>query len=117
MGGTHSFVRNDEIDGQGKEVLLFSQKIKLSKTELDRIYHEFRYYEDRSTHVVDLAYLFERCGLKQLKLVDSLIFQFFDDDKTSKLNFLDFLIALWGFLAADDVHLSYFCFMLFDIGK
>jgi hypothetical protein len=117
MGGTHSFVRNDEIDGQGKEVLCFSQKIKLNKRELDRIYHEFCYYEDRSTHLVDLVHLYDRCGLKQLKLVDSLIFEFFDEDKTSQLNFLDFLIALWGFLTADDVHLSYLCFMLFDIGK
>jgi hypothetical protein len=116
MGAVNSFVRNDEIDGQGKEILYFAQRIKLSKQQLDRLYHEFIKYEEPKTHLVDIHYLFDKCGLP-LNLIESLLFMFFDELKTFKLNFLDFVIILFNFLASRDEDLSNMCFMLFDIGQ
>jgi hypothetical protein len=116
MGAVHAFVRNDEIEGQGKEILYFSQRIKLSKNQLDRLYHEFVRFEDPRTHVVDLHSLFDKCGLP-LQLIELLLFSFFDELKTFKLNFLDFIVYLWNFLACRDDDLSNMCFMLFDIGQ
>lgn len=116
MGATHAFMRNDEVSGQGKEILVFAQRVKLNKRELDRIYHEFCHYEDAKTHLVELTHFFQRCG-RDLKLIETLLFQFYDEDKTFRLNFLDFLMYLWNFLASNEDDVARMCYMLFDIGQ
>jgi hypothetical protein len=116
MGATHAFVRNDDIEGQGRDLLLFAQRIKLGKRELDRIYHEFVKLENPLTHHVEIEDIFTRSKTK-MSLIDSLIFQFFDIEKSARLNFLEFLVIIWCFLAARDDDLAFLCFTIFDIHK
>jgi hypothetical protein len=47
----------------------------------------------------------------------SVIYNLFDEDKSSSLNFMEFMIILWGLLSSDDESIARLCFGLFDINK
>jgi len=47
----------------------------------------------------------------------SVIYNLFDEDKYSSLNFMEFMIILWGLLSSDDESIARLCFGLFDINK
>jgi hypothetical protein len=111
------FARNDAIEGQGKEVLLFAKAIRINNYELDRMYHEFRRLENPETHLVDIETLFARCKKIKYRLFDQLLYQLFDDHKTGKLNFVDYIAIQWGFLTTDDTMMATLCFVTFDFAR
>ncbi len=119
MGGFQfkPFSRNDNIDGQGKEVLLFAKAMRINNYELDRMYHEFRRLEDSTTHLVEIRSIFEKCKKLKYSLFDQLLYQFFDDHKTGKLNFVEYITIQWGFLTTDETMMAILCFSMFDVGK
>lgn len=111
--GSQEFVRNDEIPGQGKQVLVLAKKLKLTNVELDRIFHEFCKHRDIESKTVDLEALFR--ALKcPYTLFARLMFQFFDANKTGKLVFFEYMIIMWGVLSTDEDGLAALLFSLFD---
>lgn len=117
MGGifsTRDFVRDDDIPGQGKEVLQFCKSVHVTKQELSRIFHVFLAHQNPSTHTINIAGFFQRMKLPY-SLLACVLFQLFDIHKTGEATFLHFLIALWQLLAADDDTLAVLCFSLFDL--
>ena len=115
MGGFQfkSFERNENIPGQGKSVQIFSRSLKISNYELDRMYNEFRRFEDLTTNLVDIETMFTKC-LCPYNIIERVIFQAYDDHKTGKLSFMEFLVLCFGFLASDDTILAITLFQLFD---
>lgn len=111
------FARNDAIEGQGKEVLLFAKAMRINNYELDRMYHEFRRMEDPETHLVEISAIFEKCKKIKYRLFDQLLYQLFDDHKTGKLNFVDYMAIQWGFLTTDETMMAILCFALFDVNR
>jgi len=113
---TKPFERNDDIEGQGKSVLLLAKRLMITKYELDRIYHEFRKHEDPKTDLIDIAELFMKFKLPY-SVFFSVLFQLYDINKTGMFNFQEYLIMMWAFLSASDDNLSALCFNLFDLER
>jgi len=110
------FVRDDKIDGQGKQFLLFAKKINMQKYEVDRIYEVFFGLENKVTHLVDIKEMFH-IYRRPYTLIASVIMQVFDRSKTGQVNLMEFVLILWCFLATDEDELARLCFDMFDIYK
>lgn len=107
------FVRDDKIEGQGKQFLLMAKKINMQKYEVDRIYEEFLGIEDKPTHLVDVKGMFSK-HKRPYTLIASVILQIFDRNKTGLLNLMEFVMVTWCFLSTDEDELARLCFGLFD---
>ena len=118
MGGVtgKTFVRNDKVDGQGKQLLLFAKKIDLRKYELDRIFHEFYKLAEPKSNVVQISRIYSECKLPY-NLIASVLMQIFDVNKRGILNFLEYLMIMYSFLSTDEDEMARMCFGLFDIYK
>jgi hypothetical protein len=117
MGGafaTKDFIRNDAIEGQGKEVLTFCKTVRITKYELSRLFHFFQAYEDKKTHVIALESFF-RLVQAPYSLFASIFFQLYDIHKTGGIAFNDFMIMFWILLTADEESLALLCFSIFDL--
>ena len=110
------FIRNDKIDGQGKQLLLFAKKVHLQKSEIDRIYEEFCQIQNASSHIAEISYICTSKN-KPYSLIASLLFQIFDRNKLGFVNFLEYVMVMWSFLSADEDELARTCFGLFDMYK
>jgi hypothetical protein len=126
MGSSLSrpFVRNDKIDGQGKQFLLFAKRINLQKYEVNRLFYEFSKYSNPETQQIEVNVLLQNASnggtFKShlpFSLVGSLILQIFDRNKFGVLNFMEYVIAMWCFLSTDEDEMARMCFGLFDIYK
>ena len=88
--------------------------MKLTTTDLDRIFHEFAKFENPKTHLIEIEkIIFKRYKL-YYNLFSRMFFQVLDKEKTGQLNFLEYLIIIWSFLSTDDDGLASLCFCLFD---
>lgn len=110
------FVRNDKIEGQGKQFLLFAKKINLQKYEIDRIFEVFCGLEDPVTHLVETRKILLQ-NKRPYTLICSVILQIFDRNKTGWLNFMEYVMVMWCFLSCNEDELARMCFGLFDINK
>ena len=54
MGGTHSFKRDDDVEGMGLQVLVDAKNMYIKSRQLDRIYHEFHKLAGDDYYTVDL---------------------------------------------------------------
>lgn len=107
------YVRDDNVVGQGKEVLSISRALKIQNTELDKIFHEYAKYEDPTSHLADIRYIFKRNKLSY-GICAKIFFQVLDKTKSEHLDFLQFLVTFWSFLSADEFGLASYCFSQFD---
>jgi hypothetical protein len=113
---TKRFLRNDFIDGQGKEVLVFCKRIHLANNELDRIFHEYKKFEDPNTHKIEIKAVYSRYRV-QYTAFDRILFQIYDVEKSGYLTFLEYLVIVWGFLSCDEENLAYLTFSFFDVDR
>ena len=111
--GRREFVRNDDIDGQGKHVLVVAKSLNLTNVALDRLFHEFKKFENPTSNLMSISIMFSAFK-QEYCIFDRLIFQIFDKNKTGELNFLEYMIIMWGFLSTDEDGMAAFCFSLFD---
>lgn len=111
-----TFVRDDKIDGQGKQFLLMAKKLNMQKYEVDRIYDVFFGIEDKPTHLVDIKGIFLQ-HKRPYTLMASVIMQIFDRNKSGMVNLMEYVVVLWCFLSTDEDELARMCFGLFDIYK
>jgi len=110
------FKRNDDIPGQGKALLLMAKRLGLRTNEVNRLYVEFLKHKRPDAHEVDLNTLLSNIRMGGTLML-SVIYNLFDEEKSSSLNFMEFMIILWGLLSSDDESIARFCFGLFDINK
>eukprot|EP01038_Epipyxis_sp_PR26KG_P011425 gene11425-15310_t len=114
--GTRTFIRRDDVDGQGKAVLIYGKKMQLTNHQLDRLYHEFSKFEDPKTNLVPIILLFKSYRCKY-NLFNMILFQLFDKEKSGLLNFLEYVIIVWCLLSTNNDTLATLCFNLFDVER
>ncbi len=114
--GRKELIRNDDIEGQGKAVFVLAKSLKLTNVALDRIYHEFHKFENPITNLANISTFFAAFK-HEYTVFDRLLFQLFDKNKTGELNFMEYMIIIWGFLSTDEDGMAALCFSLFDIGR
>ena len=115
ISGTE-FVRNDKIEGQGKQTLLDAKRIHLRKKELDRIFLEYSKYEDKVAHTIDIKNIM-LCNKLSISLFGEVYFQLFDLQKTGVLNFQQYMITMWSFLTTTEDEMARLCWGMFEIDK
>lgn len=111
--GRQEFIRNDEIEGQGKQVLAMAKKLKLTNVELDRIFHEFVKHQNIATHTVNIEKMFASFR-HPYTVYDRFVFQMFDRNKTGELVFYEYMLIMWGILSTDEDGLAALVFSMFD---
>lgn len=108
------FERNDDIRGQGKEVLLFCKSVHVTKYELGRIFHAFNITRRPGSVAINLADMFKAFRIKY-SLFASIFFQLYDIHKTGEVQFCEYLTTLWALLTSDDDCLAVLCFNMLDV--
>jgi len=107
------FIRKDDIDGQGRDVLLYAKMINLKNNEIDRFFNDFSYFKEFESNVIDL-----HCLLKKLRVQETsmlmLFLLLFDKNKYGTLNFQEYMISIWNFLTLDDEGIAMLLFTIFD---
>jgi hypothetical protein len=111
--GSQQFIRNDEIVGQGKQVLIYAKKMRLTNKELDRLYHEFSKFENPKTNLAEISRIFQYCSC-EYSVFSIILYQIFDKTKSGFLNFMEYIIINWFFLTCNDDDFAILCFNLFD---
>jgi len=109
---TKKFKRRDNIEGQGKDVLIYAKKMGLKASELNRFYHEFAKLEGASGFI-DLEEFYMQHGVAMKPFTNFLMRQF-EITKTGRLYFLQFMVTMWNLLTADDDALAAFLFAVFN---
>lgn len=110
------FVPDETIVGHGKAVLKLAKRLYITKSELDRFYHEFMKHEDPHEHLVTIATMFKTLKAPY-NLLLQVYYQLYDQQKTGLINFQEFLCITWGFLSLNDDGIASLCFTLFDVER
>ncbi len=119
MGGAASFKRDDKTEGQGLQVLVDAKAMKLKSRQLDRIWHEFHKIAGEDYYTIDLESLLAYLEIPYTVWCD-LLFQMFDRDKKGQINFYNYMVYMWHFLATgepNEDNLAALCFQMFDVKK
>lgn len=120
-GCTSRFEASREIAGQGTEVLRLKPYLGLNSKDIDRIYHFFLFadlYEDNHLHIQELIACARLENFKGVEFLET-IFLLYDghSDATAngRMNFFEFILALFSFLSASSDDLIRLCFALIDL--
>ena len=111
--GSRIFIRNDDIDGQGKIVLITAKRLNLQNYDIDKLFHEFAKYSNPLTHRIELNVLFKNIKLQQTIFSD-ILFQLFIKTKIGSLSFVEYLVACWTIMTSNDDMIAELCFQIFD---
>jgi Ca2+-binding EF-hand superfamily protein len=116
MGGTHSFKRDDDVEGMGLQVLVDAKNMYIKSRQLDRIYHEFHKLAGDDYYTVDLEAFLAFLQVDYPPMV-SILYQLLDKEKTGQMTFYQYMVYNWHFLSASDDGMAAICFQMFDIDK
>lgn len=106
------FKRRDDVQGQGKDVLIKAKKLRLRRGELNRLYHEFNKLEGTSGFI-DLQEFYIQHNLPTSILLDFLMRQF-DLLKSGRLYFIQYLVTVWNLMTLNDEATASFMFAVFN---
>jgi Ca2+-binding EF-hand superfamily protein len=112
MGKT--FVINDKVSGQGPEILMIADKLQISRSDIDLIYNQFCYIDSDGSGIVDVSEFVVFHNISS-EIFGELVFSLFDRDKSGKLDFQEYLTALWNYCTMERDALSRFAFEIFDV--
>jgi hypothetical protein len=113
MGGTHSFKRDDSVEGMGLQVLVDAKSMFIKSRELDRLYHEFHKLAGEDYYTVDMDAFAAFLQVPILPMMH-VFYTFFDKNKTGHMTFYQYMVYNWHFLSASDDTLAAMCFQMFD---
>jgi Ca2+-binding EF-hand superfamily protein len=112
-GGTKSFVVNDQIDGQGEEIMALKKQIKLSDSELNKYWAAFCKVDKMYTGSIHIEQFHKYYQLEETPFTMK-VFSIMDTDANGGINFHEFILAIWNYLSLDMNSLATFSFRLFD---
>ena len=116
MGGAQSFKRDDTVEGMGLQVLVDAKAMFIKSRELDRLYHEFYKLAGEDYYTVDLEAFLDFLEVPCPPLI-SVLYQFFEKNKTGHMTFYQYMVYNWHFLGASDDGLAALCFQMFDFSS
>jgi hypothetical protein len=118
------FIRNDNIDGQGKSLLLAAKKTHIKNSELDRLYEVFKKITGPTVEYCDVHELL--LGYGNATFFESVLGHRFESHGIFKsylfeqycsngvMTFERFVISLWALLSTTNDLLAAYCFNMFD---
>ena len=109
---TRNFERRNDIEGQGKEVLLHAKSMHMTNYHLHRLYHEFNKLAGDSG-LVDLDEFFMFYKIDENVLL-YFLFQQFEITKRGSLNFDQYLVTLWNLLTMQHDEMAVFMYTAFN---
>lgn len=118
MGGGGSrylqFVLNDEVNGQGPEIQLTFDVLKITGDDIHRYWTAFNDLNFDGTGLVTLERFHTFYQLECTPFTEK-VFSVMDIDHSGKINFNEYVISTWNYLSCDMDVLTAFAFSLFDI--
>ena len=120
-GCSSRFEPSHEIVGQGHVVLSMKPYLGLSKKDVDKMYEFFLRIdldEDHQLHIQELIVGARLDNFRGVEFIES-IFLLYDGQSdtvgTGRLNFYEFILALYSFLTSSKEDLVRLCFALIDL--
>lgn len=107
------FVVNEHYPGQGPNVIVTAGKLRFHRSDLDVMYRQFcKMDADRSGTVSVQEFL--TVNNVGSDLFGEMAFRVLDKNNSGKIDFLEYIIALWNFCTLQKDALSHFSFQIFD---
>ena len=111
--GSVSFEIDPTKPGHDQTAFDTFELIGLTKSEINKLYKTFLAIDQDCSCYLYPSELFSYLRMEPNEL-NKRIFSAFDLDKSGKLNFLEYVCAMWNFLSMDPGYLGSFAFSVFD---
>ena len=108
-----TFVRQENVEGQGKTVLQNAKIFGLRKEELNALYSEYHMNPVSDNGTINVTLFLARSEATMTPLAN-VIFQFFDIEKNNRLGFNEYLVLLWCVCTLKEYDFVHFICELFD---
>lgn len=108
-----TFVVND-ISGQGSEVIDIANKLHLKRSDLNAIYTQFCVLDSDNSGEVEVEEFIIHNEIAS-DIFGELVFTLFDQNKSGKLDFQEYVIAVWNYCTLPKDGLARFAFDIFDV--
>ena len=110
------FVPTSRIPGQGFQILEVTEKLKITTSHLNKIYKQFRELDSDNSGVIDVS---EFIVVNEItsEIFGELVFSLFDANKSGKLDFEEYMIAVWNYCTLHKDGLAEFAFDIFDVNS
>ena len=107
------FVVND-LEGQDEDALKTFKSLNLTAIQIDKFYSVFRAIDGDNGGDIDMHEFYVFFDLSETPFVDR-TFQLFDRDDSGKIDFEEFVCAVWNFCSTARDALIPFAFNLYDL--
>lgn len=120
-GCASRFQASREIPGQGTEVLRAKPYLGLNSKDINKLYNFFLLadlYEDDHLHIQEFITTARLDNFKGVKFLESIFLLYdghTDAGANGKMNFYEFIIAVYSFLSCSNDDLVRLCFALIDL--
>jgi Ca2+-binding EF-hand superfamily protein len=109
-----SFTINTVVPGQGKEVYDTATKLKISQSDINALFRQFCNIDFDHSGIVDVSEFIVYHHITS-EIIGELIFSLFDRDKSGKIDFQEYMVALWNYCTLNKDSLARFAFEIFDV--
>jgi serine/threonine-protein phosphatase 2B regulatory subunit len=107
---------NEAVPGQGSNVIVSAGKLKLLRSDVDRMYAGFCRLDADSSGLISV-HEFVVMNQVQSASFGEMAFRVLDTNSSGKIDFLEYMIAIWNFCSLSKESLSLFSFQIFDTDK
>ena len=107
------FIVNEAVPGQGSNVIVTAGKLKLLRHDVDRIYSGFCKIDADRSGLIN-ANEFIVMNKVQSAAFGEMAFRVLDRNRSGKIDFLEYLVAVWNYCSMSKESLSLFTFKIFD---
>lgn len=110
------FVPNTK-PGQGTEALVVAQTLGYDKPSIDAMFKCFKKYDMGGDGSISLDEFVVVSKLEEAETFAKMVFRIFDKDHSGKMDFTEFMCAVWNLCSCDKENLAIFTFNLFDFDE
>jgi Ca2+-binding EF-hand superfamily protein len=107
---------NEHVPGQGPSVLVCAGKLKLLRSDVDKLFQGFNRLDADTSGLISV-HEFIILYKVQSASFGEMAFRVLDKDNSGKVDFLEYMIAVWNFCSLSKEALSLFTFQIFDTDR
>lgn len=107
---------NESVPGQGSNVIVSAGKLKLLRSDVDKIYKGFCKLDADGSGLISV-HEFVVMNQVQSATFGEMAFRVLDSNNSGKIDFLEYMIAVWNFCSLSKESLSLFSFQIFDTDR
>lgn len=113
IGSTVKFVIDTDFPGQDYLAQEIFDNLRLTSKEIDKLFTVFRWLDKDLSGSINSKEMMSKFGLRGSSL-DLKLFQFFDEDGSGELNFMEFVMSMWFFLSIAEDSIAEVAFLIKD---